>query len=77
MMIAWYGAFGYPVPTSVLDGAGQVLAELLGHHCQLLAKITARAQQLSLFRTPALIARSNAAVEQLHQDKAELDALLL
>jgi transposase len=76
MVIARYGAFACPGPTPVLDGARQVLAELLGYRRQLVAEITARTQQLSQLRTPVLIARSKAALERLHQDKAELDALL-
>jgi transposase len=76
MVIARYGAFAGPAPTPVLDGPQQVLAELLGYRRQLLTEITARTQQLSHLRTPALIERSKAALERLHQDKAELDALL-
>ena len=76
MVIARYGAFACPAPTPVLGGAQQVLAELLGYRRQLLAEITARTQQLNHLRTPALIARAKAALERLHQDKAELDALL-
>jgi hypothetical protein len=43
---------------------------------QLLAEITARSQQLSQLRLPALIERASAALARLRQDKAELDRLI-
>lgn len=74
--IARYGAFAQPRPTPVRAGARAVLAELLAYRRQLLAEITARAQQLGHLRTPALIARAQAALDQLRREKAELDALV-
>jgi transposase len=60
----------------VRGGAREVLAELLAYRRQLLAEITARGQQLSQLRSPALIERARTALQRLRQDKAELDRLL-
>ena len=49
---------------------------LLGYRRQLLAEIGARSQQLAHLRSPALIERAKAALEQLRRDKAELDRLM-
>jgi transposase len=72
-VIARYGAFAKPVPTPVRAGAREALAETLAYRRQLLAEITARAQQLAHLRAPALIERAKAALERLRQDKVELD----
>jgi transposase len=75
-VIARYGAFARPAPSPVRGGAREVLAELLAYRRQLLAEITARGQQLSQLRSPALIERARTALQRLRQDKAELDRLL-
>ena len=54
-MIAHYGAFARPAPTPLVDGARQMLAELLAYRRQLTAEITARSQQLGHLATPALL----------------------
>ena len=59
-VIARYGAFAKPAPTPVRAGAREALAETLAYRRQLLAEITARAQQLAHLRTPSLIERAKA-----------------
>jgi transposase len=75
-VIARYGAFAKPPPTPLRAGAREALGELLAYRRQLLVEITARTQQLAHLRTPALIARAQAALRQLRRDKSELDALV-
>jgi len=75
-VIARYGAFAKPAPTPVRAGAREALAELLGYRRQLLAEITARTQQLTHLRSPALIEHAQAALQRLRRDKAELDRLM-
>ena len=75
-VIARYGAFAKPVPTPVRAGAREALAELLGYRRQLLVEITARTQQLTHLRSPALLDRAKTALQRLRRDKAELDRLL-
>lgn len=75
-VIARYGAFAKPAPTPVRAGACEALAELLGYRRQLLAEITARTQQLTHLRSPALIEHAQAALQRLRRDKAELDRLM-
>ena len=74
--IARYGAFAKPAPTPVRAGAREALAELLAYRRQLLAEITARTQQLTHLRSPALIEHAQAALQRLRRDKAELDRLM-
>jgi transposase len=75
-VIARYGAFAKPAPTLVRAGAREQLAELLAYRRQLLAEITARTQQLTHLRSPALIEHAQAALQRLRRDKAELDRLM-
>ena len=90
-VIARYGAFAKPAPTPVRAGAREARAELLGYRAcpiprrdvsradrrrQLLAEITARTQQLTHLRSPALIEHAQAALQRLRRDKAELDRLM-
>lgn len=75
-VIARYGAFAKPAPTPVRAGAREALAELLAYRRQLLAEITARTQQLTHLRSPALIEHAQAALQRLRRDKAELDRLM-
>ena len=76
VVIASFGAFAKPAPTPVRAGAREALAETLAYRRQLLAEITARAQQLAHLRTPSLIERAKADLERLRRDKVELDRLL-
>ena len=75
-VIARTGAFAKPAPTPVRAGAREALAELLAYRRQLLAEITARTQQLTHLRSPALIEHAQAALQRLRRDKAELDRLM-
>ena len=75
-MIAHYGAFARPAPTPLVDGARQMLAELLAYRRQLTAEITARSQQLGHLATPALRQRAEAALGRLRAERQEMAQLI-
>ena len=75
-MIAHYGAFARPAPTPLVDGARQMLAELLAYRRQLTAEITARSQQLGHLATPALRQRAEAALGRLRAERQEVAQLI-
>jgi transposase len=75
-VIARYGAFARPLPTPLVRGARQALAELLAYRQQLIGEITARRQQLGHLQTPALRLRAGAALERLEAERRELGQLI-
>jgi len=75
-VIARYGAFARPLPTALVTGARQVLAELLAYRRQLTTEITARSQQLGHLVTPALRQRAGAALEGLRAERREVTRLI-
>lgn len=76
LVIARYGAFARPVPTPLVTGDRQVLAELLAYRHQLITEITARSQQLGHLSTPALRQRASVALGQLRTERQEVTRLI-
>lgn len=76
LVIARYGAFARPLPTRLVTGVRQVLAELLAYRHQLITEITARSQQLGHLSTPALRQRAAAALEGLRAERREVTRLI-
>jgi transposase len=75
-VIARYGAFARPLPTPLVTGPRQVLAELLAYRHQLITEITARRQQLGHLSTPPLRQRAAAALDRLRTERREVTRLI-
>src|SRR5512135_1182237 len=71
-VLARYGLTEEPRPTPVPDPARAELRELLAYRDQILSELSARTQQLSRYRSPAVRARAEREITRL---KAERDSL--
>ena len=65
MMLARFGAYMQPAPTSLADAQRQQLRDLIAYRSQITREITARSAQVRLYAAADLVERARVAIEAL------------
>ena len=73
MILARFGDYMKPAPTSLADAPRQKLRDLIAYRSQITREITARSAQIRLYTAPDLLTRAKAAIEALRCQRKELE----
>jgi transposase len=73
MILARFGAYMQPAPTSLADPPRQSLRDLIAYRSQITREITARSAQVRLYAAADLVERAKAAIEALRSERKALE----
>jgi transposase len=73
VILARFGAYMKPAPTSLADAPRQKLRDLIAYRSQITREITARSAQVRLYTAPDLLTRANTAIAALRAERKALE----